>query len=304
MKQISLLIIILLSSVQLLSGQSIEGQSSSKSFDIKAERPESQYRGNADPLKGLGVGDEIKEIEIGTVYALIIGIDDYKEGWQDLNNAVADAKAVQKVLNEKYKVDQFITLFDHEATRVNIISKFEWLLMNVGPTDNLFIFYSGHGEYLEALDKGYWVPADATGKSTAQYISNSDIQTFLGGINSKHTLLISDACFSGDIFRGNTETIPFEESNRYYQQVNKLPSRKAITSGGIEPVMDGGRDGHSVFTYYLLKTLESNNSKLLDASQLYEYLKIPVINNSEQTPSFAPIKNSGDEGGQFLFILK
>jgi hypothetical protein len=83
-----------------------------------------------------------------------------------------------------------------------------------------------------------------------------------------------------------------------------LPSRQALTSGGIEPVMDGGKDGHSVFAYYFLKSLEVNKEKYLDISQIYTKVKIPVINNSEQTPKLSPIKNSGDEGGQFIFIKK
>ncbi|MFC2137067.1 peptidase C14, partial [Bacteroidota bacterium] len=149
-----------------------------------------------------------------------------------------------------------------------------------------------------------WVPVDAATNSMSAYISNSDIQTFLGGIKSKHTLLVSDACFSGDIFRGRTMQIPFEDSERYYREVSSLSSRKAITSGGIEPVMDGGRDGHSVFAYYFLKNLENNQNRFFDAGQLFEKIKIPIINNSEQSPQFNPIKNTGDEGGQFIFIRK
>lgn len=287
-----------------IHGQVIEGTSSSKKYDIKQVEPNTQYRGDIDPLKGLDVGDEIRAIELGNVYAFIIGIDTYRGSWPALKNAVGDAKAVEATLKEKYKVDYFITMYNEEASRENIISKLEWLVEKVTPDDNVFIFYSGHGEFKESLNKGFWVPADATGKSTSQYISNSIIQTFLGGINSKHTLLVSDACFSGDIFRGNTISIPFEDSQRYYQKVHNLPSRKALTSGGIEPVLDGGRDGHSVFTYYFLKSLNENDGKMLDANQVFEKLKIPVINNSEQTPNFAPVKNTGDEGGQYIFIQK
>jgi len=99
-------------------------------------------------------------------------------------------------------------------------------------------------------------------------------------------------------------SVPFEESERYYKKVHKLKSRQALTSGGVEPVMDGGSDGHLVFAYYMLKSLRENNSKYFDASQLFEGLKIPVTNNSQQSPKFSPIKNAGDEGGQFLFIKK
>ena len=156
----------------------------------------------------------------------------------------------------------------------------------------------------EKLKKGYWVPVDATTTDTYEFISNSDLQTYLGGIKSKHSLLISDACFSGDIFRGKTVSVPFEDTEKYYNKTHSLKSRQAITSGGIEPVMDGGSDGHSVFSYYLLEMLGKNNSKYYDAGQLYNDIKIPVINNSEQSPKLQPVKNTGDEGGQFIFIKK
>ncbi|PCH94786.1 MAG: hypothetical protein COB85_05220 [Bacteroidetes bacterium] len=261
------------------------------------------YRGSGDPLKGLNVS-RASSMQIGQYYALIIGIDRYTGTWPALGNAVNDAKAVEALLKSKYKFDHFRKLYDNQATREAIISEMEWLVANVKPQDNLFIYYSGHGEYKKELNKGYWVPVDASTSSTSKYISNSDIQTFMGGIRSKHTLLVSDACFSGDIFRGSTVMVPFDDSEKYYKEVHALPSRKAITSGGLEPVMDGGRDGHSVFAYYFLKVLGNNNKKYMDAGQLYDKIKIPVTNNSEQSPKFSPIKSAGDEGGQFIFIKR
>lgn len=261
------------------------------------------YRGSGDPLKGLNVARS-SGLQLGKYYALIIGIDEYTGAWNALANAVNDARAVENLLKAKYKFDSFRKLYNKEATREAIIGQLEWLVANVRPQDNLFIYYSGHGEYKQDLNKGYWVPVDANTSSTSKYISNSDIQTFLGGIKSKHTLLVSDACFSGDIFRGSTVMVPFEDSEKYYKQVHQLPSRKAITSGGLEPVMDGGRDGHSVFAYYFLKILSNNNHKYMDAGQLFDKIKIPVTNNSEQNPKFSPIKGAGDEGGQFVFIKK
>ncbi|MBL4658547.1 MAG: caspase family protein [Flavobacteriales bacterium] len=261
-------------------------------------------RGGGDPLKGLNISKALADNAIGKYYALIIGIDEYSGEWTKLNNAVNDASTVEQTLKSNYRFDVFQTLYDSQATRTAIMKKLEWLVNTVKENDNVFIYYSGHGEFKKSLNKGYWVPYDSKSKSVSEYISNSDIQTFLGGIKSKHTLLVADACFSGDIFRGTTVSVPFSDSQKYYEKVYNLSSRHAITSGGIEPVMDGGKDNHSVFAYYFLKALKNNQNKYLDASQLYESLKIPVINNSEQSPNFSPIKNTGDEGGQFLFIRK
>jgi hypothetical protein len=158
---------------------------------------------------------------------------------------------------------------------------------------------------MKSLNKGYWVPVDAKSNSIADYISNNDVKTFLGGIPSKHTLLITDACFAGDIFRGGeTEKIPFDPSDmsRYYKEVYRKPSRLAITSGGIEEVMDAGKDNHSIFTYYLLKALKENENKYMDASQLFNDFKVAVSNNSDQTPILQAVKDTNDEGGMFIFV--
>ncbi len=284
------------------SAYSQSGESSFKSINLSKDPKKT--RGSADPLAGLNVALEEQEMIIGDYYALIIGIDNYSGAWDPLNNAVGDARTVKETLDSKYKIDYFRTLYNEEASRENIIKAFEWLMKTAGDNDNVLIYYSGHGEYVRNIDKGFWVPVDASSSSVSNYISNSDIQSYLSGIRSRHTLLISDACFSGDIFRGKTVSIPFEDSERYYNTVYNRMSRSAITSGGIEPVMDGGREGHSVFAYYLLKALRANDKKFYDASQLYGAIKIPVINNSQQSPKFQPISNTGDEGGQFIFIQK
>ncbi len=246
-------------------------------------------------------------IASGKYIALVIGINSYEGYWTPLNNAVNDAKAISEILQNEYLFDTVITLVDKQATRNNIIHELELLTTNVKSNDNVLIYYSGHGQYKKELNKGYWVPVDAKSNSIADFISNNEVKTFMGGIPSKHTLLISDACFAGDIFRGrSTESVPFNPNNleRYYREVYSKTSRLALTSGGLEEVMDAGKEGHSIFTYYLIKALKENNKKLLDSGQLFNDFRIAVANNSEQTPLLQVIRDTGDEGGQFIFVRR
>ena len=272
--------------------------------ETKSNDDKNLTRGNTDPLKDLNISKTNKPINPGNYCALIIGIDNYKGIYKQLNNAVNDAKAFESTLKGKYKVNKTYTIYNEKATRANLFKIFEKLSDSLKSTDNLIIYYSGHGEKKKNLNKAFWVPIDAQTGSVSELISSTEIQSFLGAMKTKHTLLISDACFSGDIFRGNSIAAPFEASDKYYANAYIKNSRQALTSGGDEPVMDGGKDGHSVFAYYLLKTLESNQNKYLDISQVYNNIKIPVINNSDQTPRLDPIKNTGDEGGQFIFLKK
>lgn len=292
--------------VSLLNGENIVMIKASDKYGNKAEK---QFTVIYAPIYTRIISDATIDFELttGKYYAMIIGINNYSGEWIPLQNAVHDAKGVAEELTTNYHFDQIIELYDEDATRANIIKKLEWMADNLNEEDNLLIYYSGHGEFKDNLNKGYWVPVDSRRKSTVNYISNSTLQTFLNGIPTQHTLLVSDACFSGDIFRSRTESLAirdFDNLSRYYREVNKRISRQALTSGGVEPVMDGGRDGHSVFTYYFLKALKQNEKKYFDAAQVFEQLKIPVANNSEQTPILQAVKNTGDEGGQFIFIRK
>lgn len=246
-------------------------------------------------------------ISAGRYIALVIGINSYKGYWRPLKNALNDAEGIAEILQNNYQFDEVITLFDKDATRRNIIQKFEWLSENTTKDDNVLIFYAGHGQFNKSLNKGYWVPVDAETNSVADYISNNDVKTFIGGIPAKHTLLITDACFAGDIFRGSkTESMKFDPNNmeKYYREVYRKQSRLALTSGGVEEVSDAGKDDHSIFTYYLIKALEENERKYFDANQLFNEFRIAVTNNSEQTPMLQVIRDTNDEGGQFIFIKK
>jgi hypothetical protein len=181
--------------------------------------------------------------------------------------------------------------------RADIINALDDLSMKVTERDNLLVFFAGHGVWNERLNQGYWLPSDAMLNSKADWLSNSTIRDYIGGINSKHTLLITDACFSGGILK---ERAVFENS-RAILEVYKLPSRKAMTSGTLKTVPD-----KSVFMEYLLKNLIQNEAPLLSADQLFRQFKTAVINNSPngQVPQYGPISQAGDEGGDFIFLKR
>jgi hypothetical protein len=52
---------------------------------------------------------------VGRQYAVIIGIDQYRE-WPPLKNAVADAREIRRILADRYYLDEFIELYDQQAT--------------------------------------------------------------------------------------------------------------------------------------------------------------------------------------------
>ena len=164
----------------------------------------------------------------------------------------------------------------------------------VTENDNLLIFFAGHGYWDEKMKQGYWLPADASYDNSVDWIRNSTIQGYIGSINSKHTLLIADACFSGGIFKTRKA---FNDASEGINKLYELSSRKAMTSGTLKEVPD-----ESVFLKYLVKRLNENPEKYISAQDLFTSFRTAVLNNSPNVPQYGTIKDTGDEGGDFIFI--
>jgi hypothetical protein len=109
-------------------------------------------------------------------------------------------------------------------------------------------------------------------------------------------LLISDACFSGGILK--TRNVLADAPSGIVNLYN-IASRKVMTSGTLTQVPD-----ESVFMKYLLKHLEENEDQYLSSEQLFSRIKMAVMNNSNTIPQFGTIQDTGDEGGDFIFIRK
>ncbi|MGA1600479.1 MAG: caspase family protein [bacterium] len=175
------------------------------------------------------------------------------------------------------------------------------------------MYYAGHGEYDEKED-GYWVPVDAALDNRYQHFSNSDLLTQIRAIDARHKLLISDSCFSGNLLTRGVVQAPAsdEMTDRYFQEKSKLHSVLGLTSGGDEPVSDGGVrwGGNSIFAYHLLAQLEANQAPYLATTELALRLTRLVANDtvaatgSMQTPVFQAISNQGHQGGEFFFMRR
>jgi hypothetical protein len=57
-----------------------------------------------------------------------------------------------------------------------------------------------------------------------------------------------------------------------------------------------------VFAYQLLKELRNSEKPYISTQELYTRIAPIISNNSEQTPLCRPIRNTGDQGGEFVFV--
>lgn len=234
----------------------------------------------------------------GKYYALIIGVSDYDNYKLNLERPAADAAKLATLLYTHYDFDSVNVSLLVNPMRQQILNELFNYRKKLTTKDNLLIFYAGHGMFDEDAQQGYWWPRDADSESPSNWLSNNDLRDQIRGIKTAHTLLIADACFSGGIFRmrgtNNLKNASYDIVSLY-----KLTSRRAITSGAMTTVPD-----QSVFFDYFLKTLKDNKSNYLSSQKLFDSFRSNVINNTLQVPQDGIISETGDEGGDFIFIKR
>jgi TolB-like protein len=248
---------------------------------------------NAQIDRGIIVGGQEKTQSSGKYHAIIISENQYQDDKiNDLNEPRNDADKLTSILVSKYyfKKEDIIRLVD--PTRANILDAIEQKRKSLSVDDNLIIFYAGHGYWDEGLKMGYWLPSDAKKDSKSNWVSNTDLTLYLSAFESNHVLLVTDACFSGGIFK----TRSIGEMDQGTKRLYELKSRKAITSGNLKEVPD-----NSVFMKFFIKELEMNENTFLTSDQLFAKIRPNILNNSSTEPLYGVIHNTGDEGGEFVF---
>ncbi|GMU43863.1 MAG: caspase family protein [Xanthomonadales bacterium] len=239
--------------------------------------------------------------DLGSFHALVIGNDAYT-GFPALKTAVADADAVAEQLQTHYgyKVSK-LTNVGREA----IIAKLAEITMAMKKTDNLLIYYAGHGQ-IDAQGKGYWIPADGRSDDPKSWIANDQINDYLGASAAKHVMVVADSCYSGTMSGNAIRPIPLDAKEEDLLFISRVKARTVITSGGLQPVLDDGGSGHSIFAHAFLTALKQADG-LAEGYRLYEEVSELVSQRSAiarlpQRPQYSALRHAGHEGSEFFFL--
>jgi len=239
---------------------------------------------------------EYGAVDFGQYHALVIGSNDYKY-LPKLGTAIDDAKGVASVLKENYgyKVRTLIN-----ATSGEIFDALDEYREQLGPNDNLLIYYAGHGWLDEDTDRGYWLPVNAKPNRRRNWISNAAITDSMKGLDAKHVMVVADSCYSGTLVRGANIAL---RGLDYIRRMSQKRARLALTSGGLEPVADKGGGKHSPFAQAFINTLKANEG-VMDGTRMFSEMRKPIMLNADQTPEYSDVRKAGHDGGDFLFIRK
>lgn len=262
-----------------------------------------QNAGQADKRAVSGMFKRRMRSDLGNFHALVIGNARYSN-FAALQTPVRDAEAVAQVLRERYgyKVQTLV-----DASRAQIIQALSEYATTLKNTDNLLIYFAGHGQ-LDAAGEGHWIPIEGQRAAPDTWISNKIVTDFIGAMQAKHVMVVADSCYSGAIGGSAIRPLPTDAKEEDLLFISRVKARTVITSGGLEPVLDAEGGEHSIFAAAFLRALRSNDT-LSEGSRIFSDVRQQVGFRAsalrvQQRPVYSALKFAGHEGSEFFFLPK
>lgn len=213
------------------------------------------------------------------VRAIVVGISKYECG-NNLNYADDDASEFYNFLVNKYPESKssIVLLKDQQATKQNILSNMRSIFSNSNSSDELILFFSGHGF------NGYFVPYNCNNEKNLLY--HSEVRKAFSLSSAKRKIVFADACRAGSIKKKNSDADTPFGTESYYQKLKKEKGGIALmlSSRWNQNSMESSDIRNGIFAYHLLNGLkgaadyDGNNTIVID--EIYKYVRSKVISAS------------------------
>lgn len=237
----------------------------------------------------------------GHSYALVIGNDDYTNGWPKLGTAVKDAELISAALTKQgYDVQ---TLFNTNSSTLQHALKQFFIVKGKEQDARLLLWFAGHGQTLNG--EGFIVATDTPATSDDSFklsaVHMRDFGSWVRLAESKHVLAIFDSCFSGTVFAQQRGAPP--SITRAISQ----PVREFLTSGDADQsVFDNG-----MFRDLFIRSINGeesadlNGDGYLTASELGYFMtdRMTNVTNAMQTPRYGKLMDKNYNQGEFILAV-
>lgn len=189
-----------------------------------------------------------------------------------------------------------------DATLNNMKREINWLKQVSDAykgTAKIIVYYAGHGIPDEATKDAYLLPVDGFGTDITTGYSLQALYTTLGELQAKSIMVFLDACFSGSMRDGRMMA---SARGIAIKAKNSTPKGNMVVfsaASGDETAYPYKEKQHGLFTYYILKKLQSSKGNIT-LGDLQSYVRDEVakrsivVNGKSQTPTIAPSANIGE----------
>ena len=245
-------------------------------------------------------------------YAIVVGIEQYREKLPKADFAVRDANAMRDYLVKTlgYPEENVVVRTNDRATKNDLEKYFgQWLKNHVEPGGSVFIYYSGHGAPNPKTGEAFLVPYDGD----PAYVNDTafplkKLYDSLEQLPAKEIIVVLDSCFSGaggrSVLAKGARPMGFSVEQSI---ATKGKTVVLAASSGEQISSTYDEKGHGLLTYYFLKGLQgeadADSDGAVTMTEMFDYVKPKVERvarkdyNNDQTPQLladpARLKHGG-----------
>jgi hypothetical protein len=240
-------------------------------------------------------------------YALIIGIEQYRQKLPAADFATHDAQVVAEYLVKVmgYSAENVVVLLNDKASKSDFDKYLgRWLSNNVEKDSSVFIYYSGHGAPNPNTGDAYLVPYDGD----PSYIDDTGYSLHrlyeqLGRLPAREIVVALDSCFSGaggrSVLAKGARPLVMNLQSAFV-----LPRNVTVlaAASGHQISSTYEEKSHGLFTYFMLKGIKDGDVVRQNGSiavgDLFAFMKPQIERiarkqyNNEQTPQLIGAKKN------------
>lgn len=240
-------------------------------------------------------------------YALIIGIEQYRQKLPAADFATHDAQVVAEYLVKVmgYSAENVVVLLNDKASKSDFDKYLgRWLSNNVEKDSSVFIYYSGHGAPNPNTGDAYLVPYDGD----PSYIDDTGyslqrLYEQLGRLPAREIVVALDSCFSGaggrSVLAKGARPLVMNLQSAFVLPRN-ITVLAAASGHQISSTYE--EKSHGLFTYFMLKGIKDGDVVRQNGSiavgDLFAFMKPQIERiarkqyNNEQTPQLIGAKKN------------
>ncbi|MBB3697499.1 caspase family protein [Flammeovirga yaeyamensis] len=307
--------------ISMLEGNLMDGKNNE--ISVIATNQENTLSG-----RGLKLQYKGKDVELEvppTLYAIVVGVSNYRGRLLDLRYASKDAQAVAEVIEDGSEnlfgiqnTDiQLISsdVEDNLPSKENIRKAFKNVSNKANSSDVLFVFLAGHGTVGDNEDGGkdfYFLTKDMVNSDIKDHhirtnysINGSELMEWIKEIPISKQVFVIDACHAGSFSTNQIVSRDDNEEGLKKRALEKIRSRTGmfmLSGASADKVSyESSILKHGLLTYSLLDYMKFgalNEGKFVDVQNLFTYAidKVPELADDmqgEQQPEYRMPRGAG-----------